>query len=284
MKTCLCINSKMEYIQEHVKPRVFSHKQRIWSSRTNEKQGRVNSYIPNNEKVRQRPVDEKLRSDLEWQSWSWKVNWSQASFLKSKDWWQSRKWHEPRQGEWQDQKNGKYCLSAPSTPLQESCIFVIFDISRTDATGGEDSTPRTRDTDAHFSRVAHMRHIINAHPLAQDRTVKNMWIVGLCVLIKRHSFVSCFVVRYLSHSSLRPIRSTPPLTQTSLANMGMSMTPCVTPQGGLLFGRMAEQSLTSNEPKSFTEVSSEHTADQYLIEQEQLQHRLQRSRDHGGCI
>ena len=36
--------------------------------------------------------------------------------------------------------------------------------------------------------------------------------------------------------------STPPPTQTSLLNTGMSMTPCVTPKGGLLFGRMAGQS------------------------------------------
>ena len=62
---------------------------------------------------------------------------------------------------------------------------------------------RTRGTDAHFSRA----HVINAHALAQDLTVKDMWIVCLRALIKSHSFVSRFVVHYLSHSSLRPTRS-----------------------------------------------------------------------------
>ena len=71
----------------------------------------------------------------------------------------------------------------------------------------EDSTPRTRHTDAHFSRVAHMRHISNADALAQDLTVKDMWIVYLRVVIESHWFVSCFVVHYLIHSSLRLIRS-----------------------------------------------------------------------------
>ena len=36
-------------------------------------------YIPKGLRERQLPSDEQLRSDLEWQSWNWKVNWSQAS-------------------------------------------------------------------------------------------------------------------------------------------------------------------------------------------------------------
>ena len=61
-------------------------------------QGRVNPHIPKNETLRQRPFDEKLRSDLEWQSWNWKVNWSQALSSSSTD------WHEPQQEEWQYQQ------------------------------------------------------------------------------------------------------------------------------------------------------------------------------------
>ena len=44
----------------------------------------------------------------------------------------------------------------------------------------------------------------------------------------------------------------------------MSMNPCATPQVGLLFGRLAEQSpLTGYEPKSLIEVSSEHTSNNF---------------------
>ena len=57
-------------------------------------------------------------------------------------------------------KSGKYSLSEPSTFfLQESCTLLFF--SRTDniecraRDWGEDSALRTRDTDAHFSRVVH---------------------------------------------------------------------------------------------------------------------------------
>ena len=39
----------------------------------------MNPYISKHLRERQRPFDEKLRSDLEWQSWNWNVNWSQVS-------------------------------------------------------------------------------------------------------------------------------------------------------------------------------------------------------------
>ena len=42
-------------------------------------QGRVVPYIPKRLRERQRPFNEQLRSDLEWQSRNWEVNWSQAS-------------------------------------------------------------------------------------------------------------------------------------------------------------------------------------------------------------
>ena len=118
------------------------------------------------------------------------------------------------------------------------------------ATGGEDSTPRTRDTDAHVSRVAHMRHIINAHSLAQDPTVKHMWIVcprahqkPLMRLMFRGTLLES---QFSSPNPYSSFCCTPPPVQTSLLNTGMSMNPCVTPQGGHLFGRTAEQSPLSN--------------------------------------
>ena len=44
-----------------------------------QEQGRQNSFIPKNERVRQRPFDEALRADLEWQSQLWKTFWSRLS-------------------------------------------------------------------------------------------------------------------------------------------------------------------------------------------------------------
>ena len=38
-----------------------------------------NSCIPKNERVRQRPFDEALRADLEWERQNWKTFWSQTS-------------------------------------------------------------------------------------------------------------------------------------------------------------------------------------------------------------
>ena len=69
-----------------------------------DEEGRMNPYIPEHLRERQRRLDEKLRSDLEWQSWNWNVNWSQASSSSSTDRWQSAKWHEPQQREMQDQQ------------------------------------------------------------------------------------------------------------------------------------------------------------------------------------
>ena len=48
---------------------------------------------------------------------------------------------------------------------------------------------RTSGTDAYFSRA----HVTNAHTLAQDLTVKDMWIACLRAHQKNDSFVSCSV-------------------------------------------------------------------------------------------
>ena len=60
------------------------------------------------------------------------------------------------------------------------------------ATWCEDSTPRTRDTDAHFfSCCAHVT-VAQDTSSTHSRWLTDMWIVHLHVLIKSHSFVSCF--------------------------------------------------------------------------------------------
>ena len=170
-----------------------------------------------------------------------------------------------------DGKSGKYSLSEPSTFLQESCTFVVFFFFFTfrvltfanvvHATGCEDSTPRTRDTDAHFfSCCAHVTvragHVINAHALAQGHVD--------CLSLRAHqkSLVRLMLRRTLLDVPDRfpSFCSTPPPTQSSLLNTGMSMNRCATPSGSLFFGRVAEQSLlTGYETKSLIEVSSEHT-------------------------
>ena len=64
-------------------------------TRLRQEQGRQNSFIPKNERVRQRPFDESLRAELEWQSQHWKTYWSQPfSSSSSQQWWQQTQWRE----------------------------------------------------------------------------------------------------------------------------------------------------------------------------------------------
>ena len=139
---------------------------------------------------------------------------------------------------------------------RSSCYFAAHFSSQTPAvnsffvscyTGGlvarvEESTTRTRDTDAHFfSCCAHVT-VAQDTPSTHMRWLKNMWIVCFRVLIKSRSFVLCSVVHFLTYM-IRSHHTAPHhLLQTSLLNAGMSMNPCASPQGGLFFGRMAEQS------------------------------------------
>ena len=46
-------------------------------TRLRQERGRQDSFIPKNERVRQRLFDEALRAELEWQSQHWKTYWSQ---------------------------------------------------------------------------------------------------------------------------------------------------------------------------------------------------------------
>ena len=107
--------------------------------------------------------------------------------------------------------------------------------------------------------------MINAHALAEDLTVKDMWI---CFSLRAHqkSLIrlmfrgTSLESQFSSPSPFSSFRYTPRLAQTSLLNTGMSRKPCATPQGCLLFGGMAEQrSLTGCESKALIEVGSEHT-------------------------
>ena len=67
-----------------------------------QEQGRQNSYIPKNERVRQRPFDEALRADLERQSQNWKTYWSQtSSSSSSQQWWQ----HEHQDTQWSEHQD-----------------------------------------------------------------------------------------------------------------------------------------------------------------------------------
>ena len=78
-------------------------------------QGRVNLYTLKKEGERQRPLDEKLRPDLSWQSRNRNANWSQASSSSSTDWWLSGICtnHNKENG---NISNGK-SLSEPSGPV-----------------------------------------------------------------------------------------------------------------------------------------------------------------------
>ena len=109
----------------------------------------------------------------------------------------------------------------------------------------EDSTPRTRDTDAHFFSCClhakhHQRTCIGSRPHGQGHVE--------CLSPRAHPkslirlmFSGKFVELQISlPNPFRSFCSTPPLSQTSKLNARMSMNPCVTPQGGLLFARMDE--------------------------------------------
>ena len=202
-----------------------------------------NPYIPKNgKKNQQRPLDEKLRSDLEWQSWNWKVNWSEASPSSSTDWWQSGKWHEPQQGEWQDEQwsdECKYSLSLILQPfLQESCTFVgfVFSISRTDISEcrARDGCVKTAHLVVRTERVAQTHifsraHVIIAHALSQDLT----FVSARSSKVTHSSHVSWHIVRATGLFALSVLIIP---AQASLLTTGKSQNPCVTPQGGLILG------------------------------------------------
>ena len=71
-----------------------------------QEQGRQNSFIPKNERVRERPFDEALRAELEWISQIWKTYWSQpsSSTSPSQNWWQ----HEHQDSQWREHQDTQW--------------------------------------------------------------------------------------------------------------------------------------------------------------------------------
>ena len=107
-----------------------------------------------------------------------------------------------------------------------------------EATGGDDRTPGTRATDAHFSRAHMCRDTLSTH----TRWPKNVF--GVLVSVRHQkSFVRLLFRRALLGvpDPFPSFPATPPPTQPSLLQTGMSANTCADPRGGLLFGRMAEQ-------------------------------------------
>ena len=180
-------------------------------------------------------------------------------------------------------KFGGDSLSEPSTLLQESCTFVFSFRVQTSAnvvhaTVNEDSTPRTRDIDDTFSscvasRPNGQRHVDCLSPRAHQK------------LFVRLMFRGTLLESQFSSASYSSFCSTPPPTQTSLLNMGRfkKKTCDSARRSPLLPGGRTEppHRLWAQFPHRSQQGAH---ADQLPFEKEQLQHRLQRSRDHGGYI
>ena len=62
-----------------------------------QQQGRQNSSIPKNERMRPRTFDEEFRAELEWMSQDWKTFWSQpsSSSASSQQWWHHERQDSP---------------------------------------------------------------------------------------------------------------------------------------------------------------------------------------------
>ena len=143
----------------------------------------------------------------------------------------------------------------------------------------EDSTPRRRRK--FFSCTRDQRTCVGSRPNGQGHVDCLSPRAHQKSLI-RHMFRGILLEsQFSSPSSFSSFCSIPPPAQTPLLNTSISQKPCATSQGGLLFGRLAEHSpLAGYEPNSLIEFGSEHTPINFLSRKA----RLQRSRDHGGCI
>ena len=150
-----------------------------------------------------------------------------------------------------------------------------------------DSTPhhshRTLGSGHIFSCTRDQRTCVGSRPNAQGHVD---YFASRCSSkpLSRRMFRG--ITLQLQSSSPNPsssFRSTP-LPAKTTAELETEDESPPTPQGGLLFGRMAEQSfLTGDETKSRFEVCSDHTSINFISGKEQLQHWRQRSRDHGCC-
>ena len=112
-------------------------------------------------------------------------------------------------------------------------------MSRTHSCAGfEDRTPRTRDTDAHFfSSCAHTTHhqrtCVGSKPDSQGH------VDCLPPRTNQKSLIRVMFRGTLLESRFSSFCSTP---LPALLNASMRQKPCSTPQGGLILGRLAEQS------------------------------------------
>ena len=93
------------------------------------------------------------------------------------------------------------------------------------------------------------------------RWLKGMWIVLARVHLKSHLVISCFMELCLSHSSLRPHRSSLHLFPTQIPNPIsnpplLNSSKSATPQGSLLFGFLVEQSPLIRERTASTQTST----------------------------
>ena len=129
--------------------------------------GRQNSFIPKNERVRQRPFDEALRAELESMSQIGKPSSSSSSWQQ---WWQHElqdsQWREHQDTRWRDhnwweewwlQNLSKSYVAAT---LQDYCTIVVFSkISRTDFSEccARDGWWRQNTSHAHFSQSCQCR-------------------------------------------------------------------------------------------------------------------------------
>ena len=83
----------------------FKPTTKILASLRQEK-GRQHSFIPKNERMRQRPFDEALRAELEWMSQNGRTYFSQPSSCSSssENWWQ----HEHQDSPWREHQDTQW--------------------------------------------------------------------------------------------------------------------------------------------------------------------------------
>ena len=103
-------------------------------TRPRQELGRLNSYIPKNERVRQRPFDEALRADLEWQSQNWNTHWLQTSSSSSSQQRWQHKHQDSINGANTKTLNGEITIGGKSDGYRQfqSHIGFVSQISRTD--------------------------------------------------------------------------------------------------------------------------------------------------------
>ena len=104
----------------------------------------MNPYIPKHLRERQRPIDDKVRLDLEWQSWNWNVREQLVAgfffFFYETNWWTVKRMvRTSKDGKDGENDMNKYSLFESSVILHDSCTFVVFVLHGVSLTGNSDS-------------------------------------------------------------------------------------------------------------------------------------------------